>query len=304
MNHLPPKKDGSIKIEKICFMDDNQPKDWKNFDIYYFGFDKFQPLESKQKFSYPNLTAKLSRNYIPYLEQEKINPTWKNNYPKKLKNIKQIEKIKTNFLNFAPKMKFWKNLFEFEKNENSEGNIYFRGLDSVVGYNGILCIPKQDSQIQIQTKFMIHYAKIFILLLKKIILLFELFLPILVLLGAVFFFISFLLIKLNCFKFSTIEFQNCGVVTNNECVICLDQFEPETEVIKLRNCECNFAYHPECFEQWQKCTVCGQNDKTMTIATLKKCLKCFVYCILTFMYHKETVLAFLEAILSIVKDFE
>jgi len=56
---------------------------------------------------------------------------------------------------------------------------------------------------------------------------------------------------------STVEFQLSGVKRNIECPICLEEFSPETQVIKLSVCQCNFAYHRECFSHWNKCVSCN-----------------------------------------------
>jgi hypothetical protein len=70
------------------------------------------------------------------------------------------------------------------------------------------------------------------------------------------------------------EFQNCGVITNDECIICLEKFEPTTKVIKLSTCECLCAYHSECFEHWGKCALCGTTSEPEI--TMTECICCLL----------------------------
>lgn len=79
--------------------------------------------------------------------------------------------------------------------------------------------------------------------------------------GFVFFCIYFIYLQ---FLPSDIHrFKNCGVQLNDECVICLEKFYPNTMVVKLSVCNCQFAYHRECFKFWPKCTACGRSNDTI-----------------------------------------
>jgi hypothetical protein len=76
------------------------------------------------------------------------------------------------------------------------------------------------------------------------------------------------------------QFQHCGV-KHDECVICLEKFNPTTKIIKLP-CHCDLAYHPECFEPWGKCTVCSQipSAKTSVLEIKPLCRHFVAYLVL------------------------
>ena len=54
----------------------------------------------------------------------------------------------------------------------------------------------------------------------------------------------------------TKQFKNSEIGDHNICPMCLIEFHPEMEVIKLDVCNCKVAYCPGCFASWGKCVIC------------------------------------------------
>ena len=55
------------------------------------------------------------------------------------------------------------------------------------------------------------------------------------------------------------QFRFTGILSNNECIICFEQFLPSSMVIKLR-CACKIAYCVDCFHKWGTCAICRKSS--------------------------------------------